>query len=140
MYQYDERYVRSAVVVRIVDGDTVDLDIDLGWGIHIQGKDARVRLFGIDTPETFGVKKDSEEYQKGMAAKARLAELIPAGSTVWLHSHKGRGKYGRFVVVLWNNPAMLGSVEASVNFALYSEGHAALYKDEPLVEAPNDEA
>lgn len=133
MYQYDERYVRSATVLRIVDGDTVDLDIDLGWGIHVTGAEGRCRLFGINTPETYGVKKDSAEYKAGMAAKERLAELIPEGSTVWLHSHKGRGKYGRYVAVLWSTPVNCGTVEASVNYALWAEGLAELYKDDPLV-------
>ena len=66
-------YRYSARCSRVVDGDTLDLDIDLGFGMHFF---ERVRLFGIDTPETFGVKKDSDEYARGKAAADRVRELV----------------------------------------------------------------
>ena len=55
-------YRYRAKLVRVVDGDTIDLDIDLGFYIRIT---ERVRLEGVNTPEIFRVKKESEEYKRG---------------------------------------------------------------------------
>jgi micrococcal nuclease len=64
MYEY------RVTVVKVIDGDTVDVDIDLGFGVWI--KDERVRIMGIDTPESRT--RDKEEKVFGLAAKARLKE------------------------------------------------------------------
>ena len=56
MYEY------SAALMGVVDGDTVDVTVDLGFRIH---REIRLRLAGIDTHETYGVSKDSEEYRRG---------------------------------------------------------------------------
>ena len=66
MYEYKCR------VRRVVDGDTVDVDIDLGFGIWLN--DERVRIMGIDTPESRT--SDNIEKMFGKAAKARLKELL----------------------------------------------------------------
>jgi len=70
MYEY------KALINRVVDGDTVDIDIDLGFGIWM--KDERVRVMGIETPES----RTSDKMEKafGLAAKDRLKELIPEGT------------------------------------------------------------
>ena len=65
MYEY------KAKIVKVIDGDTVDVDIDLGFGMWM--KDERVRIMGIDTPESRT--RDLVEKQFGLAAKARLKEL-----------------------------------------------------------------
>ena len=62
MYEY------SCKVVKIVDGDTIDVDIDLGFGVWL--KKQRIRLFGIDTPESRT--RDLEEKKYGLAAKEYL--------------------------------------------------------------------
>ena len=67
MYNY------NATVIKVVDGDTFDLDIDLGLGVH---RHERVRLNGVNTPETYGVKKESQEYADGMAAKRFVIEVF----------------------------------------------------------------
>lgn len=88
-------YIYKAEVLRIVDGDTVDLDVDLGMRVHIH---ERIRFYNFDAPETYGVKKDSEEYRLGQAAKAALMLLIPEGSEVILSTFKDKtGKYGRYI-------------------------------------------
>jgi micrococcal nuclease len=69
MYEY------NATVIKVVDGDTVDVDIDLGFGICL--KDERVRIMGIDTPESRT--RDKVEDLFGEAAKARLKELMKNG-------------------------------------------------------------
>ena len=89
MYEYNVR------VVKIVDGDTVDVDIDLGFGIWLHKE--RVRIMGIDTPES----RTSNALEKvfGLAAKDRLKQLL--GPTAKLKTQiatdgeDARGKYGR---------------------------------------------
>ena len=72
MYEY------KAKVLRVVDGDTVDVDIDLGFGIWMHRE--RVRMMGIDTPESRT--RDKVEKAFGLASKARLKELLPIGRIV----------------------------------------------------------
>ena len=66
MYEY------KCNIVKVIDGDTVDVDIDLGFGIWM--KDERVRIMGIDTPESRT--RDLLEKKFGLAAKAKLSELL----------------------------------------------------------------
>jgi micrococcal nuclease len=82
MFEYD------ALVTRVVDGDTFDLQIDLGFGII---KKTRLRLYGIDTPEIRG-----EESARGLAVKEAVRILIE-GKMVRVKTHKFKGKYGRYV-------------------------------------------
>ena len=70
MYEYKSK------ILRIVDGDTVDVDIDLGFGVWLHKE--RVRIMGIDTPESRT--RDKVEKKFGLASKARLKELMPIGS------------------------------------------------------------
>lgn len=107
-------------VLRVVDGDTVDVDIDLGFGVWLHKE--RVRIMGIDTPESRT--RDKVEKKFGLAAKNRLKELL--GKTTILHtkvSKKGedmKGKFGR----------ILGDFEVGSFMAteiLIDEGHAVSY-------------
>ena len=76
---------------RIVDGDTVDVDIDLGFGMSLNNE--RVRLIGIDTPE----KRTSDPYEKvfGIYATDYVTALLPVGSKQILASRDFKGKFGR---------------------------------------------
>ncbi len=91
MYEY------KAKVVHIVDGDTVDVDIDLGFGIWM--KDERVRLMGIDTPESRT--RDLVEKKFGLASKKRLTELLDADIVLKTQVNKDgedmKGKFGRIL-------------------------------------------
>ena len=93
MYEY------RCKVIRVIDGDTVDVDIDLGFDIVL--KDERVRIMGIDTPESRT--RDKVEKKFGLASKARLKELIGGKSGPILKTQinkKGedmRGKFGRIL-------------------------------------------
>ena len=69
---------------RVVDGDTVDVDIDLGFGIWIHNE--RVRLYGIDTPESRT--RDLEEKKAGLFAKKVVLHYLPEGSKQVLRTHK----------------------------------------------------
>ena len=97
-----------ATIVRIVDADTFDVDIDLGLRIT---KRSRLRLAGIDAWETRG-----SERQLGLLAKARAQEILPVGTEVLIRTKKA-GKYGR-----WLANVFVG--ETHVNEMLVVEGHA----------------
>ena len=88
MYEY------RCKIDRVVDGDTVDVDIDLGFGIWLRKE--RVRLYGIDTPESRT--RDLEEKKYGLAAKSFVQDLLPVGSMQTLRTRKDdKGKYGRIL-------------------------------------------
>jgi micrococcal nuclease len=76
----------------------MDLDIDLGLHVHIK---ERIRLFTVNTPEIFGVDKESDEYANGVAAKLFVEKKV-LNKTVWLHTHRDKtGKYGRYLGELY---------------------------------------
>ena len=90
-----EPYVYKARCTRVIDGDTVNLEVDLGFHVFIK---QRFRLSRIDAPETYGVKKDSDEQAAGTLAKERLTELI-LDKDVVIKTDRDRGdKYGRYLV------------------------------------------
>jgi micrococcal nuclease len=93
-----ELYWYKAKCLKIVDGDTIDILLDLGLNIF---KKERVRLFGIDTPETFGVKKGSEEYLKGMESKNFVEDFIKGQDLVVQTIKDKTGKYGRLLVKIY---------------------------------------
>lgn len=91
-----EDYVREAQVLRVVDGDTLELEVDLGFYVYHH---IRVRLLDVDTPEIYGVKKTSEEYQRGKVASAQVNEWIDTFAkegAVLVKTYKA-GKYGRWL-------------------------------------------
>ena len=88
MYEY------RCKIDRVVDGDTVDVDIDLGFGIWLRKE--RVRLYGIDTPESRT--RDLEEKKYGLAAKSYVQSFLPVGSMQTLKTQKDdKGKFGRIL-------------------------------------------
>ena len=103
-------------VVKVVDGDTVDVDIDLGFGMSY--KKQRVRMLGIDTPESRT--RDLVEKKFGKASKAHLKSLLEVGD-VELVSHD-KGKFGRILGDLF-----IGSSEVSVNQQMINDHHAVPY-------------
>ena len=111
MYQY------NAKVLRVIDGDSYVLEIDLGFEVF---KRTKARLYGVDTYETYGVKKESEEYAKGKAA-TEFVEKWFEGKTLVITSHKAptflKGKYGRWLVDIVDQD---GNV---LSEALITEGH-----------------
>jgi len=87
----------DVVLLKCVDGDTVDVDIDLGFGVWL--KDERVRIMGIDTPESRT--RDKVEKLFGTAAKNRLKELLKNGGKLITTEDKSgedmKGKFGRIL-------------------------------------------
>ena len=82
-------------IKKVIDGDTVDVDIDLGFSVWL--KKQRVRLYGLDTPESRT--RDKEEKKYGLLAKAKVLEHCPIGSKIKVKTQKGKskGKYGRIL-------------------------------------------
>jgi len=89
MYQYNVK------ILRIVDGDTVDVDVDLGFGVWIHKE--RVRFHGIDTPESRT--RDLEEKKFGLLSKEYVKSLLPIGShqTLVCKTYDSKGKFGRIL-------------------------------------------
>lgn len=112
-------YTYKARLDRVIDGDTIDVDIDLGFDISVH---KRIRLAGIDSPESRT--RDLEEKKRGLASKARLVELLDKGDLVV--ESKDVGKYGRVLGVLHIYPDDLG-LPINVNSTLVEEGYATEY-------------
>lgn len=113
-------YIYEAVVRRVIDGDTISLDIDLGFGSWLH--DQHVRLAGIDTPETRT--KDKEEKKRGLAAKAFVEKHLKPGDAVLLDSREFKdqsGKYGRILGDIAFEHPTLGSM--SITHLLEDAGH-----------------
>ena len=116
MYEY------KCKIRKVVDGDTVDIDIDLGFGVWLN--DERVRIIGIDTPESRT--SDPIEKKFGLAAKERVQHLLGDGATL-ISKVKGdgneemRGKFGR---ILGDFRTSQGDLLTS---KLMKEGHAVAY-------------
>ena len=115
MYEY------KAKVVKVIDGDTVDVDIDLGFGIILS--DERVRIMGIDTPESRT--RDQVEKTFGLAAKDRLKELLGKTTVLQTQINKNgediKGKFGRILGDFVSNDQRM------ITDVLIEEGHAVAY-------------
>ena len=103
-------------IVKVVDGDTVDVDIDLGFGIWLRNQ--RIRMYGIDTPESRT--RDLEEKKYGKAATAYLVNWTNAGGIVLKTYKDGKGKYGRILGELWY-------ADVNINKKMVEEHHAVEY-------------
>ena len=108
-------------VVKVVDGDTVDVDIDLGFGVCL--KDERVRIMGIDTPES----RTSNKVEKlfGLAAKERLYSLLEKDAKLITTEDKdGEDMKGKFGRILGDFRAADGRLVTEI---MIEEGHCVPY-------------
>jgi endonuclease YncB( thermonuclease family) len=93
-------YSYNAKVVKITDGDSIRMDVDLGFGCHLLGNDGRgmdIRLFGIDCPETRGGTPAQKAH--GLLAKTCVEEHLKVGETYEITTHE-RGKFGRYLATI----------------------------------------
>jgi len=104
-------------VKKIVDGDTLDAYIDLGFDVWVT---KRIRFMGIDTPEARTRDKVEKRYGKG--AKHRLAEMLKQNENVFTLKSHGTGKFGRVLGELF-----VDAFKNSVNSQMITEGHAVAY-------------
>jgi len=110
-------YTYKATVKSIYDGDTIRVDIDLGFGIIF--KNQPLRLLGIDTPEVRG-----EERSQGLISKKFVEERIPVGSVIRIATQKDRKeKFGRYLATVY-----YGEELKNLNEELLENGMAKLYE------------
>ena len=117
MYEY------RCKVTRVVDGDTVDVDIDLGFGVWMHKE--RVRLYGIDTPESRT--RDLDEKKYGLIAKEHIKAFMPVGSMQTLVTVKDKaGKYGRILgkFLIYDKKT---DAQMTINDWMIREHHAVAY-------------
>ena len=112
MYEY------KATVIKIIDGDTIDVDIHLGFDIMLRKQ--RISLYGIDCPESRT--RNLEEKQRGLLSKGYLLDKIPVGTDIKLKS-KERGKFGRILGEIFEYNKTI-----SINKAMCDEGYAVPYE------------
>lgn len=112
-------YTYQATIEKVVDGDTLDVLIDLGFDIHIR---QRLRLYGINTPESRT--KDLQEKKRGLATKAYVQDWASANNRVFVKTIKdSTEKYGRILAYVYPDVQMA----FSLNEQLVDAGHAVPY-------------
>ena len=111
-------YKYNVKIRKVIDGDTVDVDIDLGFGVWLHKE--RVRIIGIDTPESRT--SDKVEDLFGEAAKARVQDLLPVDSvqTLVCEEYDAKGKFGRVL-----GDFLISGIKLAA--MLVEEGHAVAY-------------
>lgn len=109
-----EPFVYNAILDRVVDGDTVDVTLDLGFDVKLHKQ--RCRLAGIDTPESRT--RNLAEKKLGLAAKKRLEELCVNNFKI---KSLGKGKYGRILAIPYTEDGQ------DICKILIQEGHAVEY-------------
>lgn len=108
MYEY------RAVVVSVYDGDTIKVDIDLGFGIW--KKNETIRLWGIDAPEIRG-----EEREAGLKARSGLRRLILGGDVIIQTEKDEKGKYGRYIGRVLLDGLCVSTMMVSTGLAEFKE-------------------
>lgn len=125
------QYIYNAEVIRVVDGDTIIANVDVGFDMW---KRCNIRLYGINTPETRT--RDLDEKEQGLLAKQRLIDLLEANDNKFVLESKGLDKYGRSLGVIWTGYHWVETyadtsgerpVEISLNDLLVEEGLAVEY-------------
>ena len=105
-------------LIKVIDGDTIDIDIDLGFGVWLRNQ--RIRMYGIDTPESRT--SDIQEKFFGQRAKAFLEKWVTAGDvTLRTKTYDAKGKFGRILGELWY------AGTHNINQKLIDNHHAVAY-------------
>jgi len=112
-------YTYGVKLVRVIDGDTIDAEIDLGFNVIMR---QRIRLYGISAPDAHT--KDLTIKERGLEAKQRLTELLPREFIVETIVNK-RGKVGRIMGILYIKDD--DDAYINVNDIMVDEGHAVRY-------------
>jgi len=120
---FDHRFFYSAKVLNVVDGDTFDCMIDLGFSVHLK---ARVRLYGINTPESRT--KDLKEKEMGLKAKEFTKDWLTRHQTVYIRTVVDKNeKYGRVLAEVFSSPNPDDPYAARLNTDIVQAGYAREY-------------
>tara|TARA_R100000315_G_C5218860_1_gene131222 strand:- start:909 stop:1331 length:423 start_codon:yes stop_codon:yes gene_type:complete len=114
-------YTYKCTVTKIIDGDTIDVDIHLGFDVVLTKQ--RIRLMGIDTPESRT--RNLEEKARGLLSKQYMIDKCPVGSSITLKS-LDRGKFGRILGEIWEADVDSTTVEP-LNKRMITDGFAVEY-------------
>ena len=114
-------YIYKCTVTKIIDGDTIDVDIHLGFDVVLTKQ--RIRLMGIDTPESRT--RNLEEKKRGLLSKQYMVDKCPIGSNITLHS-LDRGKFGRILGEIWEEDVDFTTLEP-LNKRMITDGFAVEY-------------
>ena len=121
MYEY------KCTVVKVVDGDTVDVDIDLGFGVWMRKQ--RIRMYGIDAPESRTSNRLEKPY--GIASKKFLIGMLDDKELI-LKTHKdAKGKYGRILGEIWRTTDF---ADQSINEYMIEKHHAVRYMGQSKID------
>jgi len=113
-------FIYNAIVNRVVDGDTIDVDIDLGFDTWMMKQ--RIRLSGVDAPESRT--RDLNEKKFGFLAKSIVEGFCPVGAKVLIETElDSKGKFGRILGVIWVHT----DIDVNVNEYLITERYAVRY-------------
>jgi micrococcal nuclease len=112
-------YTYTASVLKVIDGDTIEVDFDLGFGVWLRNQ--RIRLDGIDTPESRTA--DKEEKVRGLISKEKLKEILGKDIQITTKIDPNE-KYGRILGVLVNDKGI------NVNQWLIENNYAVKYSGE----------
>lgn len=111
----------NAIVVKVYDGDTITVDIDLGFDVWLFNRS--VRLYGIDTPEIRG-----EERPQGLISRDFVLTRIPVGSQVIIETYRDSSdKYGRYLATVWYKDPANPETMKNLNQELLDAGLAEAY-------------
>ena len=118
-----ERFWYGATVLDVVDGDTVDLMIDLGFNIHHK---IRVRLYGVNTPESRT--KDLKEKELGLKAKQFTKDWLTSHKWVYVNTIPDKNdKYGRILAKIYSSDDIAATTTACGNTDIIQAGFAREY-------------
>ena len=119
----DNRYWYMAKVLKVVDGDTFDVMIDLGFNVHHK---ARVRLHGVNTPESRT--KDAAEKEMGLKAKAFTADWLTRHPQIFIKTiADANEKYGRTLAQVFSSTDIADPTTACLNKDIIDSGYARAY-------------
>lgn len=118
-----ERFWYGATVLNVIDGDTIDLMIDLGFNIHHK---IRVRLYGVNTPESRT--KDLAEKEMGLKAKSFTKDWLTNHKWVYVNTIPDKNdKYGRILARIYSSDDINLQTTACLNKDIIQSGYAREY-------------
>jgi micrococcal nuclease len=113
-------YEYSARITRVIDGDTVVADVDLGFSVQIR---ETFRLYGINAPEIRGRDLTPADRKKGKESTEHLEHLIKLHSPICMHTIRDRrGKYGRYLAILYGKD--MDGIRLDLNQQMVEDGQA----------------